>query len=138
VPLSDFDRLRLENEALLRIVQTFANLGYPHLESRVQRARNALSAIKKRKKALKPRDEVEEACFIIVDEATRLKIEKPTISLSRYGKNEWEAFIEKFEGVEFIGVGMGNSPVEALRDLLGATRSYAARCKQGIEKHRAV
>lgn len=140
MPLSEEDRLRLENEALQKIVQSFANMraDNAHVARRVERARNALSAIKRRRKALRVRDDLEEACFFIVNIATGLKIKEPAITLSRYGKNEWEAYIEQFEDAEFIGVGLGNSPVEAVRELLAATKSYAARCQRGLARHRSA
>jgi len=140
MPLSEEDRLRLENETLLRIIQSFANMRgeNPYVARQVERARAALSAIKQRKKALKLRDELEEACFFVVNIAVDAKIKNPAIIISRFGKNDWEAYIDKFEHTDFIGVGSGSSPLEAVRDLLSATKSYAARCKSGLRKHRSV
>jgi hypothetical protein len=140
MPLSEEDRLRLENDALLRIVQSFANMrdDNPYVAHQIERARAALAEIKNRKKALKRRDELEQACFHVTNVAVDAKIRNPAIIISRFGKNDWEAYIEQFEDAEFIGVGTGNSPLEAVRDLLSATKSYAARCKSGLAKHRSV
>ncbi len=110
----------------------------PYVARQIVRAREALAAIKQRKRAFKKRDEVEEACFHVVNHATEAKIRNPAIIISRYGKNEWEAYIQGFEDAEFIGVGCGDSPVEAVRDLLAAVKNYLARCKRGLAKFRAV
>jgi len=133
------DRLRLEVDTLQKVVQRFADMQDPNpaVVRNIAKAREALSIIKKRRKAL-VRDEVEEACFYVVNQATLAKIREPAIIISRFGKNEWEAYIEKFESAEFIGVGIGISPLEAVRDLLAATKSYVARCKRGAERHRSV
>jgi hypothetical protein len=140
MPLTEEDRLRLENEALQKIVQRFANMrgNNTYVVRQIDKARLVLSAVKKRHRAIKVRDAVEEACFHVVNVATGAKIKNPAISIQRYAKNDWEAYIENFETTGFIGIGEGTSPVEAVRDLLALTKSYQARCKRGLENHRSV
>lgn len=131
--LSEHDQLLLENEALRACVQQFAGMRSenPYVNRQIERCRAALRVIHKRRKALKTRDEVEEACFFVINAATEAKIRNPAVCIHRYGKNDWDAFIDEFEKPEFIGVGYGNNPLEAVRDLLALTKVYLARCKRG-------
>ena len=131
--LSEEDQLRLENAALRACVQKFAGMRdeNPFVARQIERCRTALSNLHRRRKALTLRDEVENACFHVINIATEAKIKSPTIEIHRFGKNDWDAFITGFDRQEFIGVGYGNTPVEAVRDLLSQTKVYLARCKRG-------
>jgi len=131
--LSEHDQLLLENEALRACVQKFAGMRSEntYISSQVERCRHALKLIAKRHKAVKPRSEIEEACFFVINAATEANIRNPSIEIHRYAKDDWDAFITGFEKPEFIGVGYGNTPIEAIRDLLARTKVFLARCKRG-------
>lgn len=130
--LSEADRLTLENDALRACVQKLAGIASDNTRvmKSVEKCREVLSLAAKRRKAVKRRDEIEQACFYLINHATQAKIANPTVLITRYGKNDWEAYVEGFEDPERIGVGEGTSPLEAIRDLLGRTRSYEAKCKR--------
>lgn len=140
--LSDVDRLTLEVEALRKCVQGFASLrgSDPRVIKLVETCRQTLSIVARRRKAVRHRDELEQACFFVIDHASRAKIENPSIILQRYSPNDWEAWIDEFDDEAIIGVGEGASPILATRDLLVKVKNYERRCMRGagVEKRSAA
>lgn len=125
--LPEIDRLRLENEALHRVVQRFANipLDVEHdvgvIIRTIQKARNILADVKRRQKPPRTEDPVEQACFYIVNAAKGRGVIDPFIVLERQSRRSWTAVIADYE-INF-GIGEGLTALEATQRLLGKVKA---------------
>jgi len=131
--ISDADRIQLENEALRKCVQSFANISsdHPEVDALVQRARRALQQVAERRRALRPVEPelIEQACFAIenfcLSEAKHVPPFQPFVVLERWGKRHWQAFVDGHE--EIVGLSDASSALDAVEQLFGRLRSYDVR-----------
>ena len=131
--ISDADRIQLENEALRKCVQLFANVSseHPEIDALVQRARRALQQVAERHRTLRPVEPelIEQACFTIenfcLSEAKHVPPFQPFVVLERCGKRHWQAFVDGYE--ETVGLSDASSPLDAVGQLFHRLRSYDMR-----------
>ena len=133
--ITDAERLRLENEALLRCVQKFANISavdHPHIAALVESTRMQLREIAARRKAVRPKDaqQLEDTCFFIVDHCAQAGIEDPFLILERLGKRQWHAVIDQH--IETVGFGEGTTALAAAQLLHTRIKSYRQRLARGL------
>ncbi len=133
--ITEDERLRLEHEALLRIVQNFANIRTKEnpspselqdllsiVQHRVGYARNILTDIKRRKRVPKAEDPLEQVCLYIRNATKHRGVEQdPYIMIERIGRRLWDASVAGFE--EEFGIGTGATAIEAASHLLGKVKS---------------
>jgi hypothetical protein len=133
--ISELERLRLENEALHRCVQKFANVSadeHPHIASLVAGVRQQLREIAARRKDVRPKDiqQLEDTCFFIVNHCTQMGLKDPLLVLERLDKRQWHAVVDQH--VETIGVGDGATALSAMQLLHTRVKSYRQRLARGL------
>jgi ribose 1,5-bisphosphokinase PhnN len=126
--ITEEDRLRLENEALSRIVQHFASLPTncatykaEGIQVIVEKARNILGEVKRRRKRLNPTGDVERLSAVLVEEARRRGVQDPCVVLERLGRASWEAYLGDLD--DDLGIAQGATAFEAVNELLRLVRS---------------
>lgn len=132
--ISELERLQLENEALLNVVQKFAKFrtDNPYITELVAGTRIVLQSIAARRKAVRAKEDerIEQTCFNIVNQCTQLHIDEPFIVLERNDKHDWTALLD--DHVEGIGVGNGTTALSALQLLYARVKAYRQRQMRGM------
>ena len=125
--ITDDERLRLENEALTRIVNLFATLPMnvetykaEAVQYIVRKARNILQEVKKRNKGPSKTGDVERISVFVVEDAKARGIADPCVVFERIMTGSWEAYLGDHD--EDVGVARGKTAFEACCQLLTIIR----------------
>jgi hypothetical protein len=133
--ISDVERLQLENEALLNVLQKFAKIRTEnaYIADLVAGTRIVLQSIAARRKAVRSKEEerIEQTCFNIVNQCMQVHIDEPFLVLERNGSRDWSALLDGH--VESVGVGDGTTALGALQLLYARVKSYRQRLERGME-----